>query len=267
MYLQYFGFKKKPFENICEREFFYESESHREAYSRINYVIEEKKQLAVLSGAYGTGKTFVLRSVENDLSRKGYIFSYISNPSVDSNGLLKLILHNFISYKLPDAKADILILLEKFLKDTHRDAKHCVIIIDEAQNINDENVFEELRMLLNYQLNSKPLLTLIISGQSEVNEKLASNKQLIQRIFLTYDIKPLDETETREYIIHRLKTAGRDDIFEEESFKTIYELSGGIPRWINNIASMALLTAFSKGARTINADIINEAYLSMKGEV
>jgi type II secretory pathway predicted ATPase ExeA len=267
MYLEFFGFSKKPFENTTEREFFFESQSHIEAYSRISYVVEDKKPLAMLTGAYGTGKTFVLKAIENDYSKKNYLFSFVSNPSVDEVGIIKLVVHNFISYKLPESKTDLLILLEKFLKDTHRDGKHCIVVIDEAQNIAYESVFEEIRMLLNYQINSKPLLTLIISGQSELSEKIASNKQLIQRVFLTYDIKPLNEEETRDYVIHRLKIAGRDDVFEDESFPVLYQLSGGIPRWINNISSMALLTAFSKKIRTINSEIISEAYSSIKGEV
>lgn len=267
MYIDFFGFKRKPFENTTEREFFFESDSHKEAYSRVSYVIDEKKPLAVITGAYGTGKTFVLKSIETDYSKKGYLFSFVSNPSVDELGVLKLIAHNMVSYKLPDNKADLLILIEKFLKDTHRDGKYCVVIIDEAQNITSEGVFEELRMLLNYQINSKPLLTLILSGQSELSDRISSNKQLIQRVFLSYDIRPFDKNETRSYVIHRLKISGRDDIFEEECFDTLYELSGGIPRWINNIASMALLTAFSKGMKKINSDIIKEAYAGIKGEV
>lgn len=268
MYLEYFGFKKKPFENVNDKEFFYQSESHQEAYSRISFVIEDKKNCAVLSGAYGTGKTFVLKAIEKDLTRKGYIFSVISNPSVDNVGILKLILHNFIGYKLPDDKADLLILFERFLKDTHRDAKHCVVIIDEAQNIKDENVFEELRMLMNMQMDSKNLLTLILSGQSELSERLSSNKQFIQRVFLSYELKPLSLNETVEYIEYRLKVAGSNEkIFEDNAYELIYERSGGIPRWINNICNMSLLTAFTKEVKTVNEDIVSEAIESMRGEV
>lgn len=267
MYLEFFGLKKLPFENGVEREFFFDSQSHKEAYSRISYVIEEKKPLALLGGAYGTGKTFVLKAIENDYSKKGYVFSFVLNPSVDSTGILKLITHNFINYKISDNKADILILLEKFLKDTYRDGKHSVVIIDEAQNIEDERVFEEVRMLLNYQANSRSLLTLILCGQSEIFEKVSSNKQLIQRVFLSYEIKPLSKSETNEYVIHRLKIAGGENFFQEDAFDSLYELSGGICRWINNIASMALLTAFSKNKKVITSDEIEEGYRSIKGDV
>jgi len=267
MYLEHFGSKKMPFENLCEKEFFFESENHREAYSRISFVIESKKPLCVLYGPYGTGKTFILKVIENDYSKKNYIFSYLPNPSLDEVGILKIITYNFVNFKIPDNKADILISLEKFLKDTHRDAKHCVVIIDEAQNIESEKVFEELRMLLNFEINSKPVITMIMAGQSELSNKISSNKQFLQRVFLSYELKPFNRDETREYVIHRLKVAGNEKIFEESCFDILYELSGGIARWINNICSVSLLTAFTKNLSTVNYDVIKEAYSTIKGEV
>jgi type II secretory pathway predicted ATPase ExeA len=267
MYLEHFGFKKMPFENLCEREFFFESENHREAYSRISFVIESKKTLAVLYGPYGTGKTFILKAIESDYSKKNYIFSYLSNPSLDETGILKMITYNFVNFRMPDSKTDILISLEKFLKDTHRDGKHCVVMIDEAQNIESEKVFEELRMLLNFEINSKPIITMIIAGQSELSNRISSNKQFLQRVFLSYELKPFNKEETREYVIHRLKVAGNEKVFEEDCFDILYELSGGIARWINNISSMSLLCAFNKNLSKVNADIVREAYSSIKGEV
>ncbi|MEF3280367.1 MAG: AAA family ATPase [Elusimicrobiota bacterium] len=266
MYLDFFKLKKKPFENTNDGTFFFESDSHKEAYSRIKYVIEDRQSCAMLSGGYGTGKTFILKTIEKELSRKGYLFSFVANPSVDETGILKLIAHNYISYRIGETKADLLISLEKFFKDTHRDAKHCVVVIDEAQNINSDGVLEELRMLLNYQIENRNLLTLIISGQSELIEKISSNKQFMQRIFLSYEIKPLSKKETKEYVFHRMSVAGAEpQIFSEDCFESLYERSGGIPRWINNICSIALLTAFSKGMSVIDGDIIKESYESIRG--
>jgi len=178
-----------------------------------------------------------------------------------------MITYNFVNFKMPDNKADILISLEKFLKDTYRDGKHCVVIIDEAQNIESEKVFEELRMLLNFEINSKPVITMIMAGQSEISNKISSNKQFLQRVFLSYELKPFNRDETREYVIHRLKVAGNEKVFEESCFDVLYELSGGIARWINNICLVSLLTAFTKNLLTINSDVIKEAYSTTKGEV
>ena len=268
MYLEFFNLKKFPFENNFDEIFFFESETHTEAYSRLEYVIENRKSCATIFGAYGCGKTFVLKMLIRRLSKKGYIFSEVVNPAVDDTGILKMISYNFLSYKLPQTKADILILLEKFLKDSSRDSKHCVVLVDEAQNIPDEKVFEELRMLLNYSLNNRPLLTLILSGQNDLQEKMLSNKQFIQRVYLSYEIKPLSFEEVRDYIKHRLSLAGgKEGLFSEDAISAVYEKSGGIPRWINSISDMSLLTAFTKGISAIDRDIVEEAYLSIRGDV
>ena len=174
-------------------------------------------------------------------------------------GLLKIILHNFTGYNVPKAKEDVLMGIERFLRDTMQDGKHVVIAIDEAQLINDESVFEELRLLMNFQTETRFLLTLILSGQPELKEKLDSNKQFSQRVTLSYHLKPLDFEETRKYVLHRLEVAGlTENIFEEKAMELLYERSGGIPRWINNIANMSMLAAFSKGEKIITEDLVIE---------
>jgi len=265
MYEKYWGLKKLPFENTPDTEFFFESEKHNEAFSRLSYVIEEKKSCATLTGAYGTGKTLILRELEREFRKKGYIFSSVNNPRLDDLGLLKMILHNFTGYNVPSRKEDVLMGIEKFLRDTYQDGKHVVVAIDEAQLIDDASVFEELRLLMNFQTETRFLLTLILSGQPELKGRLESNKQLSQRIVLGCSLSPLDFEETKKYVAHRLNISGLSDkIFEDAALDTLYERSGGIPRWINNIANMSLLTAFSKNLKLIGPDTVAEAIESAK---
>jgi len=265
MYQKHWNLKKLPFENTPDTEFFFESESHEEAFSRLSYVVDEKKACAVITGAYGTGKTLILKALERKFKKKGYVFSFVQNPRLDDLGLLKIILHNFTGYNVPKQKEDVLMGIERFLRDTMQDGKHVVVAIDEAQLINDENVFEELRLLLNFQTETRFLLTLILSGQPELKEKLDSNKQFSQRIMLSYHLKPLDFEETRKYVLHRLEVAGLvEHIFDEKAMELLYERSGGIPRWINNIANMSMLAAFSKGERIITEELVQEGVESSR---
>jgi type II secretory pathway predicted ATPase ExeA len=265
MYQKHWDLKKLPFENTPDTEFFFESDNHEEAFSRLSYVIDERKACGVLTGAYGTGKTLILKALERQFKKKGYVFSFVQNPRLDDLGLLKIILHNFTGYNVPQRKEDVLMGIERFLRDTMQDGKHVVIAIDEAQLINDENVFEELRLLLNFQTETRFLLTLILSGQPELKEKLDSNKQFSQRVTLSYHLKPLDFAETRKYVEHRLEVAGlAENIFDEKAMELLYERSGGIPRWINNIANMSMLAAFSKGERTITEGLVTEGVESSK---
>lgn len=265
MYQKHWNLKKLPFENTPDTEFFFESENHEEAFSRLSYVVEGKKACGVLTGAYGTGKTLILKSLERQFKKKGYVFSFVNNPRLDDLGLLKIILHNLTGYNVPKQKEDVLMGIERFLRDTFQDGKHVVVAIDEAQLINDESVFEELRLLLNFQTETRFLLTLLLSGQPELKEKLDSNKQFSQRVTLSYHLKPLDFSETVKYVEHRLEVAGlTENIFDEKAMELVYERSGGIPRWINNIAGMSMLAAFSKGEKTITAELVAEGVESSR---
>lgn len=265
MYQKHWNLKKLPFENTPDTEFFFESANHEEAFSRLSYVVEEKKACAVITGAYGTGKTLVLKALERRFKKKGYVFSSVQNPRLDDLGLLKVILHNFTGYNVPKQKEDVLMGIERFLQDTLQDGKHVVVAIDEAQLINDENVFEELRLLLNFQTETRFLLTLILCGQPELREKLDSNKPFSQRITLSYRLEPLDLEETVKYVAHRLEVAGlTEKIFEERAMQLLFERSGGIPRWINNIANMSMLAAFSKGERVITEALVSEGVESSR---
>lgn len=259
MYLKHWNLRKLPFENTPDTDFFYESEKHREASSRLRYVVEERKACAVLTGVYGCGKTLVLRALEREYKKKGCVFSFVNNPRLDDLGLLRMILHNFTGYNVPRSKEDVLMGLEKFVRETYNDGKHVVIAIDESQLIDNENVFEELRLLLNFQTETRFLVTLLLSGQPELKEKLGSNKQFSQRITLSYNLPALDKDETAAYVNHRMTVAGgTEGIFLPEALDLIYERSGGIPRWINNIANMSLLAAFTKGAAAVDAALVAE---------
>jgi general secretion pathway protein A len=265
MYQKHWNLKKLPFENTPDTEFFFESEKHEEAFSRLSYVVDEKKACGVITGAYGTGKTLILKALEREFKKKGYVFSFVQNPRLDDLGLLKIILHNFTGYNVPKAKEDVLMGIERFLRDTMQDGKHVVVAIDEAQLIDDESVFEELRLLLNFQTETRFMLTLLLSGQPELKEKLDSNKQFSQRITLSYHLKPLDLEETRKYVLHRLEVAGlAENIFEERAMELLFERSGGIPRWINNIANMSMLAAYSKGTKIITEALVTEGVESGK---
>ncbi|NLI10569.1 MAG: AAA family ATPase [Elusimicrobia bacterium] len=265
MYLKHFGLSKMPFENVCDGEFFYASEMHSEAFSRISYAIENKKSCVLLTGGYGTGKTFVAEKLKSDFSKRGYVFSFTVNPRLDGLGLLKTVFYNFTGYPAPKAKEDVLIALEKFLKDVYKDGKHAVAVVDEAQSIENEDVFEELRLLLNYQNEKRSLITLLLCGQSELNDRIYSNRQFSQRIFLSYSLKPFDSASSSDYMDHRLKIAGASrEIFSLSSKNLIYERSGGIARWINNISNMALLEAFSSQADSVSENHVSEAIKSFK---
>jgi general secretion pathway protein A len=149
-------------------------------------------------------------------------------------------------------------LNERFYENMNND-KDTVIIIDEAQAIQNLTAFEELRLLLNFQLNDRFLLTLILIGQPELREKINQFKQFKQRLAIKYHLNPLNEKDTEKYIVHRLEVAkARGEIFTPKAMRLTWEKSEGIPRVINNICDMSLLIGFTKKLDKIDRGLIAE---------
>ncbi len=260
MYEAYWGLNEKPFENTADPRFLYYSKQHEEAFTRLIYAIQEQKGAAVLSGVFGCGKTVVAQAVLSSLSKGKYETAFVINPQLSALELLREILYDLgLKDNLPTQKTDILHSLDETLHHNVDDGKQTIVIIDEAHLIEDRLIFEELRLLLNFQYKNRFLLTLILLGQPELREKINNIKQLAQRIAIKYYLSGLSEPEILEYMQHRLKVAGSTrKIFDDNAIKIIYEQSGGIPRRVNQICDMALLTGFGSKAEIVNKEIVME---------
>jgi len=260
MYEEYWGLKEKPFRNTPDPKFFYYSPQHREALARLRYCIEEGLGCALLSGVFGCGKTMVAKTLQKQLLFPKYVHAFIRNPALSSVELLREIIWQLgKKVDLPHVKTDLLHILEEILLNNFYDGKETIIMIDEAHVIEDREVLEELRMLLNFQTEEKFLLTLILLGQPEIRQRIANLKQLIQRIAIHFHLDKFSMEETSNYIKHRIEVAGGDaGIFSKECFEEIYKVSGGIPRRINTVCDMALLTGYLREEKLIKQDIIIE---------
>jgi type II secretory pathway predicted ATPase ExeA len=265
MYEEYWGLKEKPFENTPDPKFFYPSPQHEEGYIRMLYTIKENKGAALLTGVYGCGKTLIARALMKELSHDIYKVALILNPRLNDIELLRMIVYQLGEYNPPDKKSDVLMVLERILMENYNDGKKTIIIIDEAHVIEDKAIFEEIRLLLNYQLEDKFLLNLLIFGQPELKGKIEGIKQLNQRIAMRFHLEPLDRQDTEKYIYHRLRVAeSTEKLFDKKACDLIYERSGGIPRKINSICDNSLLTGFAKKSRIIDTKIVQETIQSLQ---
>mgnify|MGYP001571868834 FL=1 len=258
MYESYWGFKEKPFENTPDSRFIYYSPQHEEAMARVMYAVRERKGSALLTGEYGCGKTLLSRVIWSELQQeKKYQAVFILDPRLSRAQLLQEILFQLNNGDVPKTKIQLFHALNKILFSNHNDGKHTVIVIDEAQSIRTKETFEELRLLLNFQLTNAFLLTIVLLGSSELKGAIAKLPQFVQRLAVRYHIHGLTEAETFEYIKHRMGIAGCEkEIFQKDALKDIYLASGGVPRRINTICDLALLVAYGSGLNTIGRDII-----------
>jgi len=198
--------------------------------------------------------------------QKEYKVALVVNPAIPVLELLEEILYQLGGETAGQLrKIDILRNINELIYKTSQDNMHTVVIIDEAQAIEDENIFEELRLLLNFQLNERFLLTLLLLGQPELREKIEKLPQLKQRLALRYHLTTLTEAEIKSYIEYRCKVAGRADaLFSDQAYKLIYEYSNGIPRKINNICDLSLVIGMGEKATIIDEQIIGKVIEDFK---
>lgn len=262
MYLEYWGLKEKPFENTPDPRFFYHSARHEEAFMRLLYAVQERKGCALLSGEIGSGKTLLSRVLFNSLLQQEnqYKIALIINPAIPKLELLSEIVYQLgAQTSREDRKIDILHKLNELLYKFAEHNMHTVVIVDEAQTIEDEAIFEEIRLLLNFQLNDRFLLTVLLLGQPEVLSRIDNLPQFKQRLALSYHLANLTEQETRKYVEYRCKVSGREEpLFSEGALKSIYIFSQGLPRQINKVCDLSLVVGMGNKASIIDERITQE---------
>lgn len=257
MYKDFYGLSEKPFSKTPDPRFLYLSRGHREALARLQYVIEER-ELALLTGDIGCGKTTISRALM-DAMGDDYHFCFIFNPRLNALEFLRGIARGLRVEKPAIAKDELLGEITGELYRFHQEGRCPVLVIDEAQMIPDREIFDEIRLLTNFQLDDRNLLSVIVMGQPELRRILAAPvyEPFRQRIAINYHLRPLDLEETLEYLDFRMEVAGGSaGMFSPDAVHRIFEFSGGVPRKINAIATNALLEGFGSGAGWVEGTII-----------
>ena len=212
MYLTFYGLTEKPFNSTPDPKFLYMSSAHREALAQLLYGTQERKGFIVLTGKVGTGKTTLLHALRQRLNGQSAI-AFVVNSGLSFDALLEYVLADLGIAKGGDSRAQRLIALNTFLIERERAGQNTVLIIDEAQNL-DEATLEQIRMLSNFETPTSKLLQILLVGQPELKTRLASPelRQLKQRVGLRCQIPALTPEETRAYIRTRLRIAGARDL-------------------------------------------------------
>jgi type II secretory pathway predicted ATPase ExeA len=266
MYEAYWELSEPPFDNSPNPKFFYLSPEHEEALVRLVYTVRHRKGCGMLTGEYGCGKTTLSRALIQRLEAERYEIGLLTNPSWNAVDFLREVLYQLGVETQDKSKSELLHQLNDIFFRNFQAGRDTVIIVDEAQLIEDDAVFEELRLLMNFQTDDRFLVTLLLVGSPELREHVRRLKHLDQRITIRYHLNTLDDTHTAAYVAHRLKMAGRAaPIFTDEAIKLIFDFTRGTPREINNLCDVALLVGYTKRVREIGDKIVAEVIKDMVG--
>ncbi len=270
MYEAYYQLRDKPFQLNPDPRFFYGSRGHKRAFSYLEYGLSLGEGFIIITGDVGAGKTMLVKHLLKKLERGHYLVANLVSTQLDADDMLRSVSAAFgLDYEHL-SKAALLNNLQTFLRDTLRQGRRALLIVDEAQNLSAKAV-EELRMLSNFQEGEKSLLQSFLLGQPEFRDTLQGPEmqQLRQRVIASYHLGPMDRDETMGYILHRLKTVGWDGnpAFTEDAFDAIHAFSGGVPRRINTLCDRLLLFGFLEERNQFDARAVQEVIADLKQEV
>ncbi len=268
MYEDFYGFREKPFNLTPDPSFLYLSENHKEAFAHLLYGIRNRSGFVMVTGEIGTGKTTICRSLLSKLDPDTEV-AFIFNPVLSAEELLRKINEDFGIDSQAETIKGLIDELNGYLLERASLGINCVLVIDEAQNL-DPKVLEQVRLLSNLETETQKLLQIVLIGQPELAHMLAQTelRQLNQRITARYHLKELNPEETLHYIAFRLRVAGgiRKVRFSRAAVMKVHRYSKGTPRVINALSDRALLIGYTQETREITPKMIKQAIKETQGE-
>jgi general secretion pathway protein A len=262
MYERFYGLAELPFELTANPKYLFLTTRQREALSILQYGLLSAKSLTVLIGEAGTGKTTLIRSALESERCRAVRCIYLDNPALHTDDFIRMLARKFdLGPEFGGSKALFIERLELILRERRSRGEITALVIDEAQSLSVD-LLEEIRLLANIETPTAKLFPLVLAGQPELGLRLEDPKlrQLKQRATLRCELVPFEVSDTADYIMSRISTAGgvASRIFSREAVALIHEHSGGIPRTISVICDNALLNGMALGRRNVDRAIVAE---------
>ncbi len=254
MYTAHFGLTEQPFGLTPNTVFFLNAQGHREAFNMLQVALANGEGFIKVVGEVGTGKTMLCRKLLNTLD-SNFHTAYIPNPFLNPAALYRAVAEELgIKCKTRDGINEYQQAINTRLMQWVGEGKKVVLVIDEAQSM-PAKTLEALRLISNLETETSKLIHIVLFGQPELDQLLShsSLRQLQQRIGFSYTLPPMDAEGTRQYINHRVTTAGYngDLLFNGAAIELVYRVSQGVPRVVNILCHKALMCAYGKGSAVV----------------
>src|SRR5258708_10849761 len=270
MYTDFYKFSGLPFQLTPDARFFFGSSGHTKAMAHLTYGLGQGEGFIIITGDVGAGKTTIVEHLLHELDSRKYVAAKVTNTQLGADDTLRMVASAFGRPQEGSDKATRLRRFESFLLRTHQQGQRALLIIDECQNLSVQ-ALEELRMLSSLHVEGRTPLQSFLLGQPQFRETLgrADLDQLRQRVIASYHLGPLDGTETRRYIEHRLRTVGweSDPRFDDGVFTAIHRHCGGVPRMINTLCSRLLLFGFLEDRHELTEADVDEVARDLEQEL
>jgi type II secretory pathway predicted ATPase ExeA len=257
MFEEFFEMKRTPFLNTITTDALYLSEKHKEILGRLEYAARGNL-FAVLTAGVGVGKSTLVRKFSQTLDPEKYTVLYLADSKLTPRWFYKGLLDQLgieAKFYRGDAKRQLHRQLG-VIRDVHH--RNVVVIVDEAHLL-DRETLEEIRFVLNTDMDSLNPMGLVLVGQSELWDKL--RMQLYAAIRGRIDIKcvleGMDRAEIEGYMCAHLSYAGgKDEIFTDAALDEILRYSAGSARAVNKAATHCLMHSAQRGKKLIDDQMV-----------
>jgi type II secretory pathway predicted ATPase ExeA len=259
--LLYFGFEKEPFRADISLKEILKTPPLNAAENRFGYAVG-LGALYVITGEIGSGKSTTIRYLLSTLHPSEYKVIYVTATTGSILELYRLIQSELGLKPSGMSRAAMSAQIKREVIDLIIGKKiKTVLIIDEASLLRLE-VFTELHTLCQFEIDSKPYLPLILSGQSNLIDKLMypGSMPLASRVVAKSHLAGTDRDHMKAYIEHHLAIAGiKMMLFDDTAVTAIHQGSGGIYRKANHLARGALIAAAMEKQKIVTAEHVRIA--------
>ncbi len=267
MYEIFFGLHARPFPAIPSTDHYFPAAAIEQARSTLSRLIERAEGAGLVTGPAGTGKSLLCQLIAEQF-RQQFAVAILSSARLCSR---RALLQNILfELKLPYRgleEGELRLSLIDFLEPSERCPHGMLLLIDEAHTL-PVRLLEEIRMITNLVRAGQPRVRLILAGNTQLEERLASPKldSFQQRIAGRCYLDSLTQSETTQYVQHQLAIAGgvASRLFADDAYRAIFTASDGVPRLINQVCDHALILACAGGAEQVGAQGIEEAWADLQ---
>lgn len=257
-YLDHFGLKEAPFSKEIDDKDLWLPSSKRAVVDELIEALEEHSSV-LLTGDPGTGKTCVLRALRHRLPQEGFRLTYCHNATLGRRDFYRqLCLALGLS---PSATAAaVFFAVSTHVQELGRERMHPVFLLDEAHLLHQDTL-DHLHILLNYEWDRRALLSLVLVGLPEMEDRIARrrNRSLHSRLARRLRIDSLSPEDTAEYVSHRLALAGSPTtLFASDAITLIHEATEGAMRDVDRLATTALRISARKKRKAVDRDVMSQ---------
>ena len=264
MYASYWGLETAPFSKSHDIRHFHESEVHEEALSRLLYLIEERRRCGLLCGGPGTGKSMLLKLIDDQVRRSQRQSVLLNLPGLTGEEIPHRLAQELGIFPLPTDVYSAWRAVEDHLLSMLAFEHQAVIMFDGLERAGRGGL-EAVERLVQLADNVSGGLTVILATRSERLPTEAA--RVAEQIDLRADLVPLDTIQTADYITDILAQCGRTDVtFTPEALRRLAELSEGIPRAIDRLADLSMLAAMSDELPFVDETVLEQVAAELQPE-